>query len=48
MSCTFWLRRKKKAAELAKKQVDREVATPYKVEPIEEVKRPKKVKKDVK
>lgn len=43
MSATFWIRRKKKAAELAKQQAAAETAAPYKVEPAgEEVKKPKK------
>ena len=44
MSCTFWLKRKKRAAELAKQQAAKEAAVPYKLEPAEE-KKPKKVKK---
>lgn len=48
MSCTFWIRRKKRAAELAQEQAAKEAAAPYKVEPVEEeVKKPKKgVKKN--
>lgn len=47
MSCTFWMRRKKKAAELAQKQAAEKTAAPYKLEPAEgESKKPKKVKKN--
>lgn len=50
LSATFWIRRKKKAAELAKEQAAKEAAAPDKVEPVEgEVKKPKKgVKKNEK
>lgn len=50
LSATFWnIRRRKRAAELAKQQAAVEAAAPYKLEPaVEEVKAPKKkaVKKD--
>ena len=43
MSCTFWIRRKRLAAEQAQKQAAQEAAAPYKVEPAgDEVKKPKK------
>jgi hypothetical protein len=45
MSCTFWNLRRRRAAELAKQQAAEKEA-PYKVEPAEEKKPTKKVKKD--
>lgn len=46
MSATFWNIRRRRAAELAKQQAVKDSEAPYKLEPAEEVKKPKKVKKN--
>lgn len=46
MSATFWNLRRRKAAELARQQAAKNVEAPYKIEPAEEKKPAKKVKKN--